>query len=539
MAVIQPDSTILIYHGIPLDNSYSDTLYFANKGQQYSWFSSSSNPYLKHTFSSQTYQRVNSGVFKASVKADDLYDCNYMAFKNTAYGSKWFFAFITSVEYANNETSLVYYELDMIQTYLYDGVVLENCFIEREHTVTDNIGDNILPEPVDCGEYIFADYSNLVAINQQTGKNALTDYKLAVMVCDTGTGATVNCRTYDECVSGGYITVFNTDANALSELEDQLSQYSARPEAIVALYMIPKLCVGISVNIPDGGAQLASTYHGQTLGVYKTAINGSETFGAYTPKNKKLYTYPYNYYHVDNGNGDSTAFRYEFFGGLTPHFTIESCLLPPVQVRLLPQNYKGSGVNTILNTEFLTISGYPLCSWNYDSYKAWQAQNAIPMAIKAGIGVLGLLAAPFTAGLSLGATALAGASMVGSVASQSYQASQQADICKGNVSSGNVAFSHDEMQYYGGRCCVTEQYARVIDAYFTQFGYKVNRLGTPSLNNRPHYTYVKTIGCKVKGNAPNDATEKICQAFDNGITFWVTPSEVGNYTVDNSPVSNS
>lgn len=534
MSAIQPDSTILIFHGMPLDNTYHDTLYFANKGAQYNYFSSNSNPFLKYTYSTQSYQRVNSGVFEAKQKADDLYDCNYMAFKNTAYGSKWFFAFITSVEYRNNENSYVYYELDYIQTYLYDGAVLENCFIEREHTATDTIGGNILPEPVDCGEYVFDGYSQLM-VDPALGVNSMKDYKIAVLVCDVGSGATVNCRVYDECMAGGYITVFNTDANALAELNTQLGGYVSRPEAIVALYMIPRLAIG-AVTIPDGGAQLASTYHGQTATVIKTAITGNETFGSYTPKNKKLYTYPYNYFHVDNGNGDSASFRYEFFYNLTPTFLIQSCLMPPVQVKLMPTNYKGRTSNNPLLSEFLTISGYPLCSWNYDSYKAWQAQNAIPTIIKTGLGLAGILAAPLTGGTSLALTALSGASLAGSALSQTQQASTKADVCKGNISSGNVNFSHHEMQYYSGRARITEQQAKVIDDYFTQYGYRVNRLGTPSIHNRPHYTYVKTLGCKVKGLAPNDATKKICEVFDNGITFWVTPSEVGNYSVNNAPV---
>ena len=538
MPAIQPDSTILIFRGMPMDSTYQDTLYFNSKGQQYSWFSSASNPYFKYRFEQNTYQRVHSGMFEAPIKADELYDCNYMAFKNTSYGSKWFFAFITSVEYRNNGNSYVNYEIDALQTYLYDGVVMEECFIEREHTVTDEIGENILPEPVDCGEYVFDNYSQLLADPDPEHNviNDLKNYKLAVLVCDTGTGATVNCKVYDECVAGGYITVYNTDANALAALNQQLAPYAARPEAIVAMYMVPKLAIG-NVTIPDGGAQLASTYHGQTSGVSKSPLSGSETFGTYTPKNKKLYTYPFNYFHVDNGNGDSAAFRYEFFRNNTPMFTIQTCILPPVQVKLLPVNYKGQANNNPLNSEFLTISGYPLCSWNYDSYKAWQAQNAIPTIIKAGVGALGLALAPLTGGATLAATIAAGASMVGNSMSQAYHASMQADVCKGNIAAGNVNFSQESMQYYAGRCRITEQAARVIDDYFTQYGYKVNRLGTPSFNNRPHYTYVKTIGCKVKGFCPSDAATTICRVFDRGITFWITPSEVGNYTLDNSPVT--
>lgn len=536
MAAIQPDSTILIYHGMPLDNNYEHTLYFASKGQQYSWFSSANNVHLKHTFTKNTYQRVNSGVFEARIKADELYDCNYMAFKNTSYGSKWFFAFINSVEYINNENSFVNYEIDVIQTYLYDGAVLEQCFIEREHTVTDEIGDNILPEPVDCGEYVFADYDELVPNDTGSDKNALQDYKLAVLVCDTGTGATVNCRVYDEVVAGGYITVYNTDQNAMAALSSQLEPYAARPEAIVAMYMLPRLAIG-NVTIPDGGAQLASTYHGKTVDILKTALVGTETFGSYQPKNKKMYTYPYNYYHVDNGNGDSAAFRYEFFYNHVPRFTVQACVLPPIQIKLVPVNYKGISGNHRLFSEFLTIAGYPLCSWNYDSYKAWQAQNAIPTIIKAGVGALGLALAPFTAGASLAATVAAGASLVSNAVSQQYTASIQADVCKGNIAAGNVNFSHEEMQFYAGRCCVQEQTARMIDQYFTQYGYKVNRLGMPSLNNRPHYTYVKTVGCSVKGMCPADAGKKIGAIFDHGITFWINESEVGNYSVDNSPAT--
>lgn len=50
-------------------------------------------------------------------KAEDLYDCNYLAFQNTSFGSKWFYAFITSVEYVNNITSEITFEIDVLQTY--------------------------------------------------------------------------------------------------------------------------------------------------------------------------------------------------------------------------------------------------------------------------------------------------------------------------------------------------------------------------------------------------------------------------------------
>ena len=38
-----------------------------------------------------------------------------MMFQNSAYGDKWFYAFITSVEYVNDVTSNISFEIDVMQ----------------------------------------------------------------------------------------------------------------------------------------------------------------------------------------------------------------------------------------------------------------------------------------------------------------------------------------------------------------------------------------------------------------------------------------
>lgn len=144
---IQPDSDVYLLRGVPLDNSYSDTIYFADKVFQQNHFLS----YINKYFPRQTYQRVNKGAIRLQIKADDIYNYNYMMFRNTAYGSKWFYAFITSVDYINDNTSQINYELDVMQTWAFD-YRLEASYVEREHSAGDNIGDNIAPEPIDLGQ---------------------------------------------------------------------------------------------------------------------------------------------------------------------------------------------------------------------------------------------------------------------------------------------------------------------------------------------------------------------------------------------------
>ena len=526
--VINPTTTIKLFAGVPLDNTYNNTLYFANQAAQLAYFNSLTPV---KTFNQQMYQRVNAGVFEARCKADDIYNVNYMAFQNAGFGTKWFYAFVKSVEYVNNNNARVTFEIDVMQTYFFD-ITREQCYVERCHSVTDNIGDNILPEPVAVGEYVFQNYINLF-------KNSLSEWLIAIEICDVS-GDEVDGKIYDGVYCGATVIVFPTTAGGIASANEFLGAFTQKPESVLMVYMLPRLALNISGTISDDGVRLGSTSAGNSAVRVCDAITGLETFQGYQPKNKKLYTYPYNYYHVDNGDGSAMPTRYEFFTNLTPTFEIQLNIVPPVQLKLMPRNYKGAVAsetgNAYLSAEFLSLGNLPIGGWNYDTYKAWQAQNALPLALKAAAGVAGLVVGAFTggAGLALGAVSLAG--MTASVISEDYQASIQADTCKGNYSCGNVAFSHGESSFFGGRCHITRDYAIMIDKYFDRFGYKQGRLMLPPQAVRPHWTYVKTIGCEVKGNCPADDIKKICSIYDAGITFWRNASEIGNYSLDNSPV---
>ena len=82
---------------------------------------------------------------------------------------------------------------------------------------------------------------------------------------------------------------------------------------------------------------------------------------------------------------------------------------------------------------------------------------------------------------------------------------------------------------------IKEPFARVIDDYFTRYGYATHRNKIPNVNSRPHWNYVKTIGATITGSLPADDAKKICQILDAGVTFWKYGNEVGNYGLDNSP----
>ena len=505
---IEPNSTIKICKNVPLDNTYKNTLYFANKLSQENFFTSKT----KHNLAKQSYQRVVKGKMRVEIKSEDLYDCNYLCFQNTSFGLKWFYCFITDVEYVNNETSEITFEIDVMQTYFFD-TTLKECFVEREHSATDNIGDNILPEPVDVGEYIFNDYTPL--------DHTIRDFYIVVAIVDVKGGS--QGELYDGIYSGAELWVFkNKDVQGVDKF---LDGYSEKPESVISIYMVPKIL--ISGNIPDGGMKLPYGEGAAGANYDLQPINGTELLDGYTPRNKKLYTYPYHFLSIDNASGSSLCLRYEFFNNLTPSLMLRGCITQPVSIVLYLRNYKN--FNTLtgeyieeIHTESLSLTSYPVCSWNNDSFTQFLGKEGFPLIVKnlASMGV----------GNEIGA--------ITNTLTSVYKASVSADVMRGSLNNGNVNCANNRQQFYTARCSVNKHYAKAIDDYFTMFGYTCKRVKVPGITNRSRWNYVKTKNCCVQSNAPVDDVKKICEIYDAGITFWITnvsDFEVGNYNFDNTP----
>ena len=532
MATINPTSEIRIFTGVPLDPSYRNTLYFADLSAQLSYFTGLT-PLA--TLTANMYTRVTNGIFEAKTPIENVYDANYMMFRNSGFENKWFFAFVTKVEYINNNNTRITFEVDVMQTWMHD-ITLLRSFIERQHSQGDIIGAHILPEPVSLGEYVYTGYGQLL--------NTFNRYAVLIMIVSGEAGQSSNGGFFENVFSGAQLYAVDAESeDAVASINNFLQERNPKPEQVINMYMVPLYLLPIPPNSPtreDGYSQVRAVPSDSPIGAFTvqaSAITDTDTFQGYRPKNKKLYTYPYNFYHVDNGDAAGLNLRYEFFENLIPRAKIEGCLTTPVQLRLTPYNYKGiTAPNVEDRAEFLTISGYPLCSWNFDTYRAWVAQNSVPMEISAGMLGSSLLLAGLTGGASAAweatvpiVTGAAGA------ASRAYQASENSNVCRGNVNSGNVNFAHKKQTFYGGRCHVTADYAEMIDHFFTMFGYAINKYGIPNTHSRPHWNYVKTTGANIIGNCPADDLVRIKQIFDNGITFWKNASEVGSYHLDNSP----
>lgn len=513
---IQPQTNIKLLHNVPLDTTYDHTIYFESASAQTSYFSG----LVKYNLTNYSYQRVKKGVARVGVKSDNLYDCNYMMFQNSAFGTKWFYAFITSVEYVNNETSDVFFEMDVMQTWFFD-FELEHCFVEREHSMTDVIGDHIEPESIATGEYVYNSYDH--AIN-------LDDMCTIVAVNEHETGNLDSGKIYDGIY--GAATLYAYNASDYLSINSLIYSHRTDPQSIIGIYCVPKYCIGDS--LPSDHI-ITTRNEARWTSIAYPKIQEGMMLDGYTPKNNKLYTYPYNFFCVDNANGSSMALRYEFFTQMTPVLLFWGTVNQPVSLHCRPTNYKNvnvssSNIKNCLNTETLSLTNFPICAWSVDSYQAWVSQQAIPNFISAGASMgLSLVSQNPVA---IGTTAV---SQVTNIMSDYYKASIAADVTKGSTNCGSGNSTIGKQQFYYGRVSVDKRYARMIDDYFSMFGYATNRVKIPNTHYRPHWNYVKTIGCCAKGSVPADDMRKICEIHDNGVTYWRHGYEVGGYNLDNSP----
>ena len=148
MANFTPLAEFHLLKDIDIDVSYTHQYYFANPDAQQSFFLSKKF----RTVQNGTYQRKNSNSIDVPFLADDIRECKYMMWKNGA-SDKWYYAFVTAINYVNPSVSTIVYQLDVYQTYLFD-MQWKDSFIEREHCKRYENGlpvINTVPEGLDYG----------------------------------------------------------------------------------------------------------------------------------------------------------------------------------------------------------------------------------------------------------------------------------------------------------------------------------------------------------------------------------------------------
>lgn len=609
---IAPNSTVRVLRGVNIDSDYQHTVRFTNRDAQYDVLSAKT----KFTFTPQTYQRTYKNSIKVEKIADDLFDCNYLMFQNTSYGNKWFYAFIDKVNYINDKCSEIEYTIDVMQSFLLDFEVGE-CFVEREHSITDEIGENTVSENFNLGEYFvngqIAKMSDIVGsemygliIFNKPIRNLYIDTSSGVnppeKVCDliniqqreglsqyfyantVGVPCTLTivagfCTGLMQAVDNAYYQQIHTDGTrvvsldlVLAAIRDNLLFYqegndykSISADDIVACYVYPKefslksACINAQGrDFPVGYSVFSYVASSANMPTAFTTKDKNTAYAFSAVKNKKLLTAPYlrmKFY----SQGNSKEYNFENFRGSSGHTTIGLKLpeflifgnkISGAEFNIQPVSYNGNNADNRM--ELIQFTENPVALYSENAYNAYMERNSNSHSMSILSAILGVASAGIVSAITANPVPLVGGAIAGATGLLGKVAQLQ-DLKNApppsNYASNLPLFSIGA-KYVGGIFYsegVTAESARIIDDYFSAYGYAVKRIKQPNIfayfrNTsgyylRPHWNYVKTNGAiihpRTNYGLPAEAEKKIAQIIDNGITFWNDESEIGNYSLAN------
>jgi len=583
MSYVTPNSTVQLFKGVPLNKDGEDTLYFANRTAQNTYFSGFSG--LTFNFSNYSYIRdhSNGGVIRVGVSDlsqwNDLVHVNYLRFLNHSHEDKWYYAFVTKVDYVDEGRCDVTYEIDEMQSWLPgEDYELTECRIVRQHqTGSDNIGDNLQPENIQAIDYSPKITGRPGGVPQYFEELDMYEngYWIAVMLPNKPEGNDLfyhdsahpstpligdswswfpGVQTIDNTPCQDFICLF--DASIASDMDDLGYLYSTWGKFVLNSWVIPKdFLPGNSSFISSdwclsSGSDYSSAintlsvksltyltydstnqYYAPTgpiscvdvLKVFTADFTYLPDLSTYEVKNKKVFTNPYCYYEITAPNGQKQVLSFEKM--LASH--IDSGLVdhkPYVKI-----------IGSLLNTTVSLIPyAYDEQKYMYDKQLGLQAaptgsihgsiDTKNDSAILSSLVQLGITGVGAVVGGPAGAA-------IGGIAGSAGMVVNTATQTQGSGGVFNLnqlgLWGHD-MRKFTGVFQYTINY-KEIDEYFDAYGYTQNKFDVPNISGRMLWTFIQTDNAHFKSvKTPAEALKKICDKYDKGVRFHKNDYTIGH-----------
>jgi len=530
--VIAPNTTIKFVN-VPIEIDNKNQINFTSKQAQLNYFNSIPNII---TIEDCTYQRKD-GYVRVPRSFDTMQTYNYCFYQNTSYSEKWFFAFVERIEYSSTDMCYVYIKTDVWQTYQFD-IKFKRCFVEREHVNDDTVGLHTLPENVELGEYICNSHTKDTTMDSYANDLCFIIASTSEILAGDAKDTVAPSRKYNGIYTG--LTYYYFDSTSAIDTVLELFATSGKTDAINGVFMAPKWLA------PYTGSTTGPAVNESTAPLsFNTAAPRMNTLNGYTPVNKKLLTFPYCYLLLSNNIGQNAILHYEkFTNQQVCTFAVRGVLNPGCSIHIIPTNYNGS---TLSEIDAISLGKFPICNFQNDMYTNWLTQNSINIlgntitsddiniTSSAIGGVAGMITGAKTGNvLGAGLSAVSGAQGIAGAIMQKKQHNMIPATVSGSLNSAdvNVASGNNTFHYYN--MSIKQEYAKIIDDFFSMYGYQVNSLKVPNITGRTNWNYVKTLECNLIGSLPESGVEELKEIFNNGVTIWHNPATFLDYSQNNS-----
>ena len=448
---------------------------------------------------------------------------------------------MTKREWVSENSARLFLQTDVFQTWLFD-FQLHPSMVLREHTPTDNYFEHTLPEDVPFGMHKAT--NNRVAepstvpfsFAGQDAQSFYNNYWAVFIMSEQAEYVTESTLPAINFTGGSanacyYYAMPITSAKQFAAKVNQNGQ----ADAIVTAICVPKGCVVFhDVESSIDGLGYVTGIPGNTEW-RMTVTKQKSTIDGYTPKNKKLFCYPYNFDMLYTGN-QQQVLRYEFFNNMENDQYELNCyfMLSAIPIYgVMPRGYDGKLRNEQAG---LQMQNLPPMAWTNDFFSNYLGLHAYSLAANTVI--------PMLNSVNTSQSDLYGA---GSVAEQLIKFGaamldmKQIPRTEKGAIDGNYAVHTGTNHIYICTMQIRAEYARIVDEYFTMYGYRVNEMKSPQFNSRKRFNYLQTLNVDISGEGniaiPQDDLAELADMFDKGITVWHINrgAEFGSYTGDNSP----
>jgi hypothetical protein len=549
--IIQPNGKLYLLRGVKCDPDYQNTLTWASVTEQFKYFSSLAfYKFEKASDNELSYIYYGDGKIRIGLKNTSVFDCNYIMFQNPDFENKWFYAFVTSIEYVNNVTTQINFEIDVMQTWL-PTISINKCFVEREHVADDTIGLHTVDEGLPVGDMVVT-FNFLM--NELIDGKSIQDYTIILetsfFILQNGQ-LSPNLKKIGGTIKSSDVVGFaSDDLNAFSTTMGWVNTLGLG-DGVIAIYLYPTSLLSATkglrvLTFPDTGESVSvsileiSDVFSEVNGIFD--IVKYRKLKNYTPNNNKLLTYPYCYASISNCMGNSFEVKYERLSDPTSGIMILYAQPLAVDGSLIAEIF---GMNGETEEGFYSLAcntSVPL-AYSYDNYAEYIALNKNSLKVEQIMQALSPVETVAGSYLSGGENGGAAKSLLSSVSGLvKFAAGYNAKMLDMDARPNRMIGSANSSTYalLKGRGCavfysysVLPEYAKIVDNYLSMFGYKVLREKVPETISRKNWNYVKTVGATISGNVPADDSRKICALLDRGITFWHDPSTMLNYSLDN------
>jgi hypothetical protein len=563
---------------IQFNNDYKHTRWFDTLNDQSNWFSIQT---AVHTELQANFQRIEGRHFvRVNKSIDDLWNVNYLTFHNASF-QKTFYAFVTKIEYVQKGTCNVYFEIDVLQTWMFE-MNFKPSFVVREHCQLWNADGSPVINTQDEGLHYGTDYK-VASVDHYRVYDDL--YFLVVVSKKTLQSPSV----YQWSVNGlpqhlcFYVHPFKLDGSVpasnvtltpyVGDVITNIYTNTADVNNVVSMYVTDML--------PDNPFYDGTTITFDTNKYASVAIGSANTlmcqnvsysswikdmgnkYDGFTPNTEpKLDMYPYRVTVITDFKGNQIELKNEYIDSPDLILDIRGSLGVSNKTVYSVKDYlngqlNDDGVKEKISMEHALIDNNPndipvlvdmLAAYIQGNRNSIQLQkDKIEFNADMGIGN-GLIAgiASIMAGSPVGALS-SGTSIIKSggdamLQSQALQAKQKdiSNVPPSIAKMGSNSYFDFGNGYTGVWIIkkeITPEYRKRLTDYFNMYGYKKNEVKIPNFHTRQNWNYVQTTSCIIRGNFNNNDLDELKAVFDNGITLWHT-DDIGNYALSNGVIAN-